>query len=155
MRLATLALVVAGALALGGGNGKADTVSAIQGHGWPNHFDGCFGSSWQIMQNNCSMTRLLIIPAQGRYWGYSQIWVAASGNGGSGSTAMTNCQGISSSVSSSGMFADDFTPIVSTGTASSFTGLNLGNLFLWPGSVMHFECFVAGFGGRVASFDFE
>src|SRR5690349_2035854 len=44
MRIATLALVLAGALALGGGDGKADTISAMQGHGWPNHFNGCFGS---------------------------------------------------------------------------------------------------------------
>src|SRR5678816_1535456 len=144
MRLATLILVLAGALAFGGGDGQADTISAIQGHGWPNHFDGCFGSSWQIMVNNCSTTRLLVIPAQGQRPGYNSVLVSASGNGSSGSTAMTNCQGISSFVSSSGMFADDFTPIVSTSASSTFQGLNLGNLLLFPGSVMHFECFLAG-----------
>src|SRR5262245_11254256 len=123
MRFATLALVLASALALGGGDGKADTVAAMQGHGWPNHFNGCFGSSWMVMANNCSTTQLLIVPTQARYWGYNYIYVGAMGNGGSGSTAMTNCQGISSYFGSE-MWGIDFTPIVSSSTATSITSLS-------------------------------
>jgi hypothetical protein len=152
MRIATMALALAGALALGGGDTKADTLPGMAGHGWPNHFDTCFGSSWQSMQNNCGVTRLLIIPAQGVRPGYSSVLVRASGNGASG---MTNCQGISTFAGGGGVFADDFTQIVSTNTASTFQVLNLGNLLMFPASVIHFECFVAPSGGRVATIDFE
>jgi hypothetical protein len=147
-----LAVALTCGLALSAGSSKADTVPAMAGHGWPNHFDGCFGSSWQMMQNNCGVTRLLIIPAQGRYWGYNSVLARAAGNGAGG---MTNCQGITTFAGSTGQFADSFTQIVSTNTTATTQVLNLGSLPMFPAGVMHYECFVAPNGGRVFSVDFE
>src|SRR5262245_24195283 len=80
-------LAAALALALGGISNEARswTAPAMAGHGWPNHFDTCFSSSWQLMQNNCpgvpGTQRLLIIPAQAEYPGYNYVWATAAGNG--------------------------------------------------------------------------
>ena len=156
MRFTKLVLAVTCALAFGSASSEADTVSAMSGHGWPNHFDSCFGSSWALMQNNCSGSvgsqRLLIIPAQAAYWGYNSVIAKAAGNGSNG---MTNCQGISAWTGSDGQSGISFTSIVSTNMATAPQWLNLGAITVWPGGTMHFECFVAQGGGRVFSVDFQ
>src|ERR1041385_237893 len=88
-----MGLTCATALAGLPADGQAQTVPAMAGHGWPNHFDGCFGSSWARMVNNCSDTvgaqRLLIVPAQAYGYGwYNNTYARAAGNGSDG---MTNC----------------------------------------------------------------
>lgn len=59
---------VAALLCVHSPDASALTASGMSGHGWPHHFDTCFGSSWTMMVNNCSgslgSTRLLIIPIQ-------------------------------------------------------------------------------------------
>jgi len=154
MRHAILAAVLTCVVALSGKarEAEADTLPGMAGHGWPNHFDTCFGSSWAMMQNNCGVTRLLIIPVQARYWGYGSVLARAAGNGAGG---MTNCQGISTWASASGQIADSFTQIVSTSTSQTTQVLSLGGLSVFPGGVAHFECFVAPTGGRVFAVDFE
>ena len=156
MRILTLVMACVCAVAVGSAPSEADTVPAMQGHGWPNHFDGCFGSSWALMRNNCSGSvgsqRLLIIPTQARYWGYNSVIARAAGNGSNG---MTNCQGISTYVFSNDQGAVSFTQIVSTSVASSPQVLNLGPITVYPAGAMHFECFVAQGGGTVYNVDFE
>ena len=126
------------------------TIAAMQGHGWPNHFDSCFGSSWGLMKNNCGgpvgSQRLLIIPMEANGAKYTSIWVRASGNGSNG---MTNCQGISPFVYPDGQRAIGFTQIVSTNVSSSVQYLNLGSIDTLFHATFHFECFVAQGGGTV------
>jgi len=156
MRIWTLVVAMACAVALGGSVSEADTVAAMQGHGWPNHFDSCFGSSWALMRNNCGgpagSQRLLIIPTQARYWGYNSIYARASGNG---VDTGTNCQGISTYTYSTGQGAVSFTQIVSTSTSASPEVLNLGPITVYPAGTMHFECKVAQGGGQVFNIDFQ
>lgn len=156
MRILTLAMAFSCSVVFGTLVSQADTVPAMQGHGWPNRFDSCFGSSWALMRNNCSGTvgsqRLLIIPTQSDWQTYDFVWAAASGNGSNG---MTNCQGIVTNMTTSGQTAIAFTQRVSTSTSSSLQWLNLGKLNAFPYTPLHFECFVAQGGGTVYSVSFN
>lgn len=156
MRIWTLAVAFACAVAAGTSLSEAETVPAMQGHGWPNHFDSCFGSSWSLMRNNCAGSvgsqRLLIIPAQVHEWGYDTVLTRASGNGSNG---MTNCQGISTYVFSTGQGAVSFTRIASTNMSASPQVLTLGHIDVYPAGAMHFECFVAQGGGTVFNATFQ
>lgn len=159
MRVSTLAITFWCSIAFGIWARRADalfeipiptTIPAMQGHGWPNHFDSCFGSSWALMRNNCGGSvgsqRLLIIPTQSYGAKYDSIWVRASGNGSNG---MTNCQGISATVRGDGQRAMGFTQIVSTNVSSSLQWLDLGSFQTYFEDTLHFECFVAQGGGTV------
>jgi hypothetical protein len=140
------------AAALGGipADGHAQTVAAMAGHGWPNHFDGCFGSSFATMFNNCGDTvgaqRLLIVPTQAYTYGwYNNVYARAGGNGSNG---QTNCQAM-------GIFPDgsgaSFSTIVSTSFSSAIQLLPLGSVWVPTSGTLHFECRLAQGGGRVVN----
>jgi hypothetical protein len=126
--------------------------AGMSGHGWPNHFDGCFGSSFATMFNNCADTvgaqRLLIIPAQIFKKDFSFTYAVSANAGGNGSNGMTNCQAISIATNGNGA---SFSQIVSTNTSAASQFLNLGSVNVQPSFTLHFECRIAQGGGRVTS----
>jgi hypothetical protein len=150
MRKINLFLAVVSAVALGnmGTNAHAMTQSGMAGHGWPNHFDTCFGSSFATMVNNCGGTagssHLLIIPIQVPAPGW--YFYAGARAGGNGSNGLTDCQAIAISSSGGGY---SFSQIVSSNTSTASQYLNLGAIYVPSGGTAHYECHVAQGGGRV------
>jgi len=149
MKINKFLLAVIGAVALGGISTPAhsDTQPAMAGHGFPNHFDTCFGSGFAMMTNNCAgsvgSTRLLIIPFLPTSKFSYTVSAYASGNGSDG---QTTCQAITVAPSNSSV---DFSTIVSSSTSTAMQFLNLGTVAASIPGTLHFECRVAEGGGRV------
>lgn len=137
--------------AIGGGSKQAhsDVQPAMAGHGWPNHFDTCFSSSWAMMVNNCAATpgdtRLLVIPYQTTS---SATYAASAMAGGNGSDGKTTCQAIA--ITSAGT-SYGFSSRVQTSTSTAIQPLSLGSISVNSGGTIHFECDVAEGGGRVVN----
>jgi hypothetical protein len=153
MKLKVLvALACSIALAGVGRDARSEIQPAMAGHGWPNHADGCFGSSWALMRNNCGpeqgLQRGLVIPMQIHAvgWYYTVIARAA----GNGFNAGTQCQAIQvQGANNPTQILYNFTSLVSTNTTSNLHNLALGSMWVQYTSTVHFECNVAHSGGRV------
>lgn len=156
MRTMKLLMTVVCASAIGSASIEAHsaTQSAMAGHGWPNHFDTCFGSAFARMINNCTgtigSTRLLIVPVQVNATASTSFrtYARASGNGTDG---FTTCQAFSIADNGSGYA---FSQRVSTSNSSAMQLLNLGVVSFMAGGTLHFECNVAEGGGRVNNVEF-
>ncbi len=156
MKFTNFVLPVLAAVAIGGM--PATTFAgaaqpAMSGHGWPNQFDTCFGSSFATMINNCSGTvgssHLLIIPTIVDPSGTYSLWAHATGNGSNG---MTDCQGIGVDPNDSGV---SFSQILSTNTSRTSQTLWLGSVTVPGGGTLHFECHLAQGGGSVINVGHE
>jgi hypothetical protein len=153
MEVTNLLFTVVFAIAIGGASQEArsDTQSAMAGHGWPNHFDTCFGSSWAMMVNYCSgitgSTRLLVIPVQVPA-STSTTYYAYARAGGNGTDGYTDCQAFAITGAGAGY---DFSQKVPTGTSSAAQTLYLGPITTSTSGTLHFECHVAESGGRVVN----
>ena len=147
-----LALACSMALAGAARDARSEIQPAMAGHGWPNHADGCFGSSWAMMVNGCGPEhgthRLLVIPVQTHAVGwYYTVIARAAGNGFS---AGTQCQAIQvQGANNPTQILYNFTALVSTNTSSNLHTLQLGSMWVQYTSTVHFECSVAHSGGRV------
>jgi hypothetical protein len=130
-------------------DGSAQTLPAMAGHSWPNRSDGCFGSSWARMVNNCSSTDLLIVPTQAYAYGwYNNVYARATGS----SSGQTNCQALSFYSDGSPTWA--WSQVVSTNFSSAVQTLSLGSVWVPTSGTLHFECFVAPNGGQVINVEF-
>jgi hypothetical protein len=149
-----MTVAAVGAMALGGA-AQADSVSGMAGHGWPNHFDSCFGSSFTTMINNCGgsvgSSRLLIIPTQIYPSLFGRLDNVIARAGGNGSNGVTTCTAIAINSAGGGF---SFSANVATFTGTSSQQLNLGPVFLAAGGTLHYECTVAQGGGRVFNVEF-
>jgi hypothetical protein len=128
----------------------AEVQPAMAGHGWPNHFDTCFTSSFALMRNSCAGTvgssHLLIVPTATDSGTYSPV-ARATGNGSNGAT---DCQGIAVTSSGNGF---SFTQIVSTSASSAVQQLSLGTVVVPNGGSLHFECHLAQGGGELINIE--
>jgi len=150
MKITKVVLPILAAVAIGGTpttTFAGATQPAMSGHGWPDHFDKCFGSGFATMTNNCSDTvgnsRLLIVPTIVDPSGTYLTWVHAAGNGSNG---MTNCQAIGVTANNIGV---SFSQILSTNTSKASQTLVLGWVTVPGGGTLHYECHVAQGGGSV------
>jgi hypothetical protein len=155
MKITKVFLAVTAAAAIGGVSTttQASVQSAMAGHGWPNHFDTCFGSSFALMANNCSgtvgSTHLLIVPVQVGAAGTYRVFARATGNGSNGAT---DCQAITVAGNANGF---SFSQIVATNTSTTAQLLTLGSVSVPSGGTMHFECHLAQGGGRLINVEFD
>jgi hypothetical protein len=154
-KIATMMLGILGAAALVGAPSVvyASEQSAMAGHGWPNHFDSCFTSSFALMANSCSgtvgSTHLLIVPAQVGPSGTYRVFARATGNGSNGAT---DCQALAIASNGGGF---SFSQIVSTNASKAVQLLTLGSVSVPGGGTLHFECHVAQGGGQVINVEFD
>lgn len=151
--MAVVAAVTLGAMST---TAPAETQSGMAGHGWPNHFDTCFGSSWAMMVNNCGgtveSTRGLVIPIQAPGPGpYHYVYARAGGNGSNG---RTSCQALALAWHG-GSYSGSFSAMVSTSFSAATQHLNLGTVYAFYDSTVHFECNLAQGGGRVVNVEFN
>jgi hypothetical protein len=149
MKISTMMFPVLAAVAIGGMPATSFAGAAqagMSGHGWPNHFDTCFTSSWAAMTNRCSGTvgssHLLIIPTIVDPPNTFTVWANATGNGSNG---MTDCQAIGATITNGGTFSQ----IVSSNTSTTPQQLSLGTVVVFGHGTMHYECHVAQGGGTV------
>jgi hypothetical protein len=156
MKISKVVLPVLAAVAIGGvptTSFAGASQSAMAGHGWPNHFDTCFGSSFATMTNNCTGTvgssHLLIIPLIVDPPVTLSLWAHAAGNGSNG---MTDCQGIGVNPADGGV---SFSQILSTNTSRTAQTLFLGSVSVPGGGTLHYECHLAQGGGQVINVGHE
>jgi hypothetical protein len=144
---ATLATIAIGGTPI---SAYAEVQPAMAGHGWPNHFDTCFTSSFALMRNACSgtvgSTRLLIVPTATDAGTYHPV-ARATGNGSNGAT---DCQGIAVNSAGNGV---SFTQIVATSASSAVQQLSLGTVVVPSGGSLHFECHLAQGGGQLINIE--
>jgi len=128
----------------------AEVQPGMAGHGWPNHFDTCFTSSFALMRNSCAgtvgSTHLLIVPIATNAGTYHPV-ARATGNGSNGGT---DCQGIATNSSGGGV---SFTQVVATTSSSAVQQLSLGTVVVPSGGVLHFECHLAQGGGQLINIE--
>ena len=148
-----VAMLGTGALATGA---QAHTQSAMAGHGWPNHFDTCFGTSFAMVVNNCSTggPRLFIVPIQVPGSANYQASVRASG---APAYNKTSCQAMAIGPSNEGW---SFSALRTTNVGLTPQTLSLGPIGVPPQGTAHFECRLGewisdlnggGSGGRLIS----
>jgi len=130
-------LVAAAIIGMGslGGGAAAQTQSAMAGHGWPNAFDTCFGSSFAMVMNNCADSdHLLIVPIQVPASANYQASARASG---SVAYTKTSCQAIAIGPNNNGF---SFSLLGTTNVGLTPQTLTLGVIGVPVHGTAHFEC---------------
>lgn len=117
---------------------QADTQSAMAGHGWPNHFDTCFGSSFAMIVNNCTSQKLFIVPIQATP---NSLYFAHARASGAVAYNKTSCQAMTIGPNNTGWV---FTSVKHTNVGLTPETLALGALQVPAQGTAHFECWLAG-----------
>jgi len=146
MKLALLFVPVALALTLSEGASNAFVQPAMAGHEWPSD-DGCLTyPAWDMVNNNCTDKKLLIVPLQATGYGGS-LHAYARMKANPFGTSDTDCQAISIDTTNSEFNASAVKNTFSTTVVT----LDLGTFNVSSSGTYHFECHLGRSGGAVVN----
>jgi hypothetical protein len=130
-------MMAAGAMAFGLAStasppAHSDTLAAVSGHAWIAGEQGCFGSSWSMVQNFCGGSRKFLIAAPSRWTGNTRFTATAQvGSPNDGNRP--GCRAVVNSANNSFVAQSGLLLVSASGTT-------LGTLPVNSGNTQHFDC---------------